>query len=60
MNQVEIRWVVRPGWDGPVRVLQYRNQLRVTDYSSLETVDEPTTILKWNEWQDVPTVKETT
>jgi hypothetical protein len=23
---IELRWLVRPGWDGPERVLQYRNQ----------------------------------
>lgn len=27
---IELRWYVRPGWDGPVKILQYRVMRDVT------------------------------
>ena len=37
---MEIRWVIRPGWDGPEKVLQVRYKH-----------DD-----QWSEWKDVPEV----
>lgn len=56
----ELRYLVRPGWDGPEKVLQYRAQIEVSDYS----VKNPrtggfTNKLEWTEWRDVPIVDET-
>jgi hypothetical protein len=56
----ELRYLVRPGWDGPEKVLQYRTQVEVSDYGStnIKTGD----FIKkkeWTKWQDVPTVDET-
>ena len=56
----EIRWLVRGGWDGPEKVLQYRTQLAVTDYSSLhEPEHDFIPVIKWSEWEYVQTVDET-
>ena len=58
---IEMRWLVRAGWDGPERVLQYRQQIDVTiraggagtwDNASLAR----TANLQWSEWRDVPEV----
>ena len=55
----ELRYLVRPGWDGPEQVLQYRTELEVTDYSGTAVNGSFTKKREWTEWQDVPTVKET-
>jgi hypothetical protein len=54
----ELRYLVRNGWDGPEKVLQYRNYIEVTDYSV--TIDKGgfTKLMKWTEWKDVPVVKD--
>ena len=56
----ELRYLVRPGWDGPEKVLQYRTQIEVSDYSA--TNPRTGDFIKkreWTDWQDVPTVDET-
>ena len=55
----EVRWLVRSGWDGPEKVLQYRTQVEVTDYGT--TTDKGSFIRRkeWTEWQYVPTIDET-
>ena len=55
----ELRYLVRKGWDGPEKVLQYRTQSEVTDYSGTTTNGSFTKKREWTEWQDVPTVDET-
>ena len=55
----ELRYLVRPGWDGPEKVLQYRTQLEVTDYSGTTVNGSFTKKKEWTEWQDVLTVDET-
>ena len=55
----ELRYLVRNGWDGPEKVLQYRTQSEVTDYSGTTTNGSFTKKREWTEWQDVPTVDET-
>ena len=56
----ELRYFVRTGWDGPEKVLQYRTQIEVTDYS-VKTTETGSFIKKreWTDWQYVPTVDET-
>jgi hypothetical protein len=54
----ELRYFVRPGWDGPEQVLQYRTQIEVTDYSSPNENGQYMSVKKWNEWQDVPIVED--
>lgn len=63
----ELRWVIRHGWDGPERVLQYRVKEDRTiraelpgnemiwrgSYPSMSTP-------QWSPWIDVPTVDQTT
>ena len=56
----ELRYLVRPGWDGPEQVLQYRTQIEVSDYSA--TNPRTGDFIKkreWTEWLDVPVVDET-
>jgi len=54
----ELRYLVRTSWDGPEKVLQYRTQFEVTDYSSQTVNGQYVLIKKWAEWQDVPTVED--
>jgi hypothetical protein len=51
----ELRWLVRPGWDGPESVLQYRTTIKVTDYGSVDHI----LVDKVTDWKDVPIVDET-
>ena len=55
----ELRYLVRSGLNGPEKVLQYRTQLEVTDYSGTTTNGSFTKKREWTEWQDVQTVNET-
>ena len=56
----ELRYLVRPGWDGPEKVLQYRAQHEVSDYSAINPrTGDYVKKLEWAEWRDVPIVDET-
>jgi len=54
----ELRYLVRKGWDGPEKVLQYRTQVEVTDYSTTTIQGSFTKKREWTDWQDVPTVED--
>lgn len=54
----ELRYFVRSGWDGPEKVLQYRTQIEVTEYSTKTDEGKYISIKKWTDWRDVPTVKD--
>ena len=54
----ELRYLVRNGWDGPERVLQYRTQIEVSDYSTTTVEGSFTKNKQWTNWQDVPIVKD--
>ena len=54
----ELRYLVRNGLDGPEKVLQYRTQSEVTDYSTTTDKGGFTKKREWTAWQDVPTVKD--
>jgi len=55
----ELRYLVRKGLDGSEKVLQYRTQFEVTDYSTTTLKGIFTKKREYTEWQDVPTVDET-
>jgi hypothetical protein len=56
----ELRYIVRPSWDGPEKVLQYRTQIEVSDYSAVNPrTSDYIRKLEWTEWRDVPVVDET-
>lgn len=56
----ELRYLVRNGWDGPEKVLQYRTQIEVSDYSAVNLrTSDYIRKLEWTEWRDVPVVDET-
>lgn len=55
----EMRWLITAGWDGPVKILQYRYETEITDYGT----QNPRTggFLKrtgFTEWQTVPEIDE--
>jgi hypothetical protein len=54
----ELRYFVRPGWDGPEKVLQYRTHIEVTDYSTKTDDGRYVSVKKWTDWCDVPTVED--
>lgn len=54
---VEMRWLVRDGWDGPERVLQYRQMLDKRVFAGFPP-ENYMPKLEWSEWKDVPAVKE--
>ena len=55
----ELRYLVRNGLEGFEKVLQYRTQLEVTDYSTTTIQGSFTKKREWTEWQNVPVVDET-
>ena len=55
----ELRYLVQKDLNGSEKVLQYRTQLEVTDYSTTTLNGSFTKKREWTDWQDVPTVKET-
>lgn len=64
MDHMELRWYVRPGWDGPERVLQYRVRVPLYQYaeknlwctgSGAPTAQLMTPVsYAWGPWKDVP------
>ncbi len=54
----ELRWIVRPGWDGPERVLQYRTMKEHVVYSGSPDPDkgQQRRESQWTDWRDVPEV----
>jgi len=54
----ELRYLVRKGLDVYQKVLQYRTQIDVTDYSTTTLKGMFLNKKEWTEWQDVPTVKD--
>jgi len=55
----EMRWLIRPGWDGPEKVLQYRHQIENINYDMFTSTGSPIKTIDWTNWIDVPTVDET-
>ena len=55
----ELRYLVRKTSDGSEKVLQYRTQFEVTDYSITTLKGSFINKKEWTDWQDVPTVNET-
>ena len=55
----ELRYLVRKGLNGSEKVLQYRTQFEVTDYSTTTLNGSFTKKREWTDWQDVPIVDET-
>ena len=54
----ELRYLIRKGSDGPEKVLQYRTQVEVTDYTGTTTNGSFIKKREWSDWKDVPTVKD--
>jgi hypothetical protein len=53
----ELRYLVRSSWDGPEKVLQYRQQINITDYSIKNTDGTYMSNTVWTSWEDVPIVE---
>lgn len=56
----ELRWFVRPGWDGPEQILQYRVKQDVTVWAGTPTHDQRVAMAnyQWSPWIDVPVVED--
>jgi hypothetical protein len=54
----ELRWLVRQGWDGPEKILQYRENKRQINYSAIDENGDFLKVPTWSEWKDVPEVKD--
>lgn len=52
----ELRWLIRPGWDGPEKILQYRQKYDATIYSSIAPNGDYPKEMVWSDWKDVPVV----
>jgi hypothetical protein len=55
---IEIRWLVRAGWDGPERILQSRQKIDMTVYAGNGPFADSLKNMQWSEWKDVPVVKD--
>ena len=55
---IEIRWLVRAGWDGPERILQFRQKIDMTVYAGNGPFADSLKNMQWSEWKDVPVVKD--
>jgi hypothetical protein len=55
---VELRWLIRAGWDGPEKVLQARYKRDVTVWAGTPTQEQIRAMAnyQWTEWIDVPEV----
>jgi len=55
----EMRWLVTPNWDeGPEKILQYRYEHEITDYSIQTTTGSFVTRKELTHWINVETVDE--
>jgi hypothetical protein len=55
----EMRWLVTADWDGPEKILQYRYEREITDYSTTNPRTGSFLIRKeLSEWINVETVDE--
>ena len=60
---MEMRYIIRTGWDGPEKILQYRQQvdttIRAGSAGAWDNVSIARTAnIQWSEWRDVPTIPE--
>ena len=58
---IELRWLIRQGWDGPENILQYRQKVDTAiraggNWTATEIMNTART--QWSEWTDVPEVKD--
>lgn len=55
---IEMRWLVRPGWDGPENILQYRQMVDKNIYSGFNRPENVMPNMQWSDWADVPVVED--
>lgn len=56
MGDIELRWLVSKGIDGPERQLQYRVKITLTDYSAHGLHGDFQKTRQWSEWINVPVI----
>lgn len=58
---IELRWRIRPGWDGPEKVLEYRQYVDTTVYAQDPGgyVFPPVSKMEWSKWKEVPEFDDT-
>ena len=55
---IELQWLIQAGWDGPERVLQYRQNRDIIDYSRKDSNGHFVKTTEMTDWVTVPTVDE--
>lgn len=55
---IELRWLIQPGWDGPEKVLQYRQKVDIIDYSRKDSSGVFLKTTEMTDWVTVPEVDE--
>jgi hypothetical protein len=55
---IEMRWLIQPGWDGPEKVLQYRQKLDIIDYSRKDSNGVFLKTAEMTDWVTVPEIDE--
>lgn len=55
---IELRWLIQPGWDGPEKVLQYRQTHDIIDYSRKDPKGGFVKTTEMTDWVTVPEVDE--
>jgi hypothetical protein len=55
---IELRWLIQPGWDGPEKVLQYRQKLDIIDYSRKDSNGVFLKTTEMTDWVTVPEIDE--
>jgi hypothetical protein len=55
---IELRWLIQPGWDGPEKVLQYRQKLDIIDYSRKDSNGVFIKTTEMTDWVTVPEIDE--
>ena len=53
-----MRWLIQPGWDGPEKVLQYRQKLDIIDYSRKDSNGVFLKTAEMTDWVTVPEIDE--
>jgi hypothetical protein len=51
---IELRWLIQAGWDGPEKVLQYRQQHDIIDYSRKDSSGHFVKSTEMTDWVTVP------
>lgn len=55
---IELRWLITPTFDGPIKILQYRQKVDIVDYSRKDNNGTFLKTTEMTEWITVPELDE--